>query len=193
MGIFKLKGWFGMWRVCGKQMHSLSFCLAGPPGIQVALTMFCYCVFLSVFSFYSQTPFSSLTLWLSWGLSFALGPWAGLELPVATGESKMRVLAWDLLPGVTWPQDTWLSSWREQGQVSEVSPRAGIICQFLDLAFFFFLIEVWLIYKVVLVSGVIQLHVYILQIIFPYMLSQNIKHSSLCHTVGPCWLYISYI
>ena len=63
----------------------------------------------------------------------------------------------------------------------------------LDLAFFFFLIEVWLIYKVVLVSGVIQLHVYILQIIFPYMLSQNIKHSSLCHTVGPCWLYISYI
>ena len=138
MGIFKLKGWFGMWRVCGKQMHSLSFCLAGPPGIQVALTMFCYCVFLSVFSFYSQTPFSSLTLWLSWGLSFALGPWAGLELPVATGESKMRVLAWDLLPGVTWPQDTWLSSWREQGQVSEVSPRAGIICQFLDLAFFFF-------------------------------------------------------
>ena len=127
-----------MWRACRKQTHSLSFCLAGPPGIQVALTMFCYCVFLSAFSFCSQTPFSSLSPRLSWGLSFALRPWAGLGLPVAAGESKMWVLVWDVLLGVTWPQDTCLSSWREQGQASEISPRAGIIYKLLGLFFFFF-------------------------------------------------------
>ena len=51
--------------------------------------------------------------------------------------------------------------------------------------------------KAVLVSGVqqsdsvIHIHVSILfQILFPFRLSQNIEQSSLCYTVGPCWLSI---
>ena len=37
-------------------------------------------------------------------------------------------------------------------------------------------------------------HTYILfQIIFSYSLLQNIEYSSLCYTVGPCWLSILYI
>ena len=50
---------------------------------------------------------------------------------------------------------------------------------------------------VVLVSGVqqsdsvIHIHVSILsQILFPVRLLQNIEQSSLCYTVGPCWLSI---
>ena len=45
-----------------------------------------------------------------------------------------------------------------------------------------------------LVSGVQQsdsvTHTYIsiFQILFPYLLLQNIECSSLCYTVGPCWL-----
>ena len=51
--------------------------------------------------------------------------------------------------------------------------------------------------NVVLVSGVqqsdlvIHIHVSILfQILFPFKLLQNIEQSSLCYTVGPCWLSI---
>ena len=51
--------------------------------------------------------------------------------------------------------------------------------------------------NVVLVSGVqqsdsvIHIHVPILfQIIFPFRLLYNIEQSSLCYTVGPCWLSI---
>ena len=49
--------------------------------------------------------------------------------------------------------------------------------------------------NVVLVSGieqsdsVIHIHVSILfQILFPVRLLQNVEQSSLCYTVGPCWL-----
>ena len=58
-------------------------------------------------------------------------------------------------------------------------------------------IEVLLINNVVLVSGVqqsdsvIHIHVSILfQVLFPLRLLQNIELSSLCYTVGPCWLSI---
>ena len=51
--------------------------------------------------------------------------------------------------------------------------------------------------NVVLVSGVqqsdsiIHIHVSILfQILFPFRLLHNIEWSSLCYTVGPCWLSI---
>ena len=51
--------------------------------------------------------------------------------------------------------------------------------------------------NVVLVSGVQQsdsvmhIHVAILfQILFPFRLLQSIEQSSLCYTVGPCWLSI---
>ena len=54
--------------------------------------------------------------------------------------------------------------------------------------------------NVVLVSGVQQsdsvthIHTSILfQILFPFRLLQSIEQSSLCCTVGPCWLYILYI
>ena len=54
-----------------------------------------------------------------------------------------------------------------------------------------------MIYNVVLVSGVeqsdlvIHIHIVILfQIILPFRLLQNIEESSLCYTVGPCWLSI---
>ena len=40
----------------------------------------------------------------------------------------------------------------------------------------------------------IHTHTHILfQILFPYRLLQNIEYSSLCSTVGPCWLPILYI
>ena len=62
---------------------------------------------------------------------------------------------------------------------------------------FLYYIEVQLINHVVLVSGVQQsdsvmhIHVSILfQILFPFRLLQNIEQSSLCCTVGPCWLSI---
>ena len=55
-----------------------------------------------------------------------------------------------------------------------------------------------MIYNVVLVSGVQQsdlvIHISIFfQILFPYRYSQSIECSSLCYTVGPCWLSILYI
>ena len=40
----------------------------------------------------------------------------------------------------------------------------------------------------------IYIHTYILfQILFPFKLLQNFESSSLCYTVGPCWLYTLYI
>ena len=53
-----------------------------------------------------------------------------------------------------------------------------------------------------LVSGVqqtdsviyIYIYIYILfQILFSYRLLQNIEYSSLCYTVGPCWLSVLHI
>ena len=37
------------------------------------------------------------------------------------------------------------------------------------------------------------IYIYFFQILFPYMLLQNIEYSSLCYTVGPCWLSILYL
>ena len=40
-------------------------------------------------------------------------------------------------------------------------------------------------------DSVIHMYVYILfQITFPFRLLLNIEQSSLCYTVGPCWLHI---
>ena len=40
-------------------------------------------------------------------------------------------------------------------------------------------------------DSVIYIHISILyQILFPFRLSQSIEQSSLCYTVGPCWLSI---
>ena len=74
------------------------------------------------------------------------------------------------------------------------------------LTFFklFFLIEVWFVYNVVLVSNVQQndsfiykmsicTYTYSFQIPFPYRLLQNIECNSLCYTVGPCWVSILYV
>ena len=49
--------------------------------------------------------------------------------------------------------------------------------------------------SVVLVSCVQQsdsvIHVFIVfQVLFPFRLLQNVEQSSLCYTVGPCWLSI---
>ena len=62
-----------------------------------------------------------------------------------------------------------------------------------------FFIEVYLIYNVVLVSGVqqsdsvIHTYIYILfPILFHYGLLQDIEYSSLCYTVGPCCLSVLY-
>ena len=73
----------------------------------------------------------------------------------------------------------------------------------LTLPFFFIIIKVlfyigvYLINNDVLVTGiqqsdsVIPIQVSILfQILFPFKLLQNIEPSSLCYTVGPCWLSI---
>ena len=39
-------------------------------------------------------------------------------------------------------------------------------------------------------DSVIHTYISFFQILFPYRLLQNIEHSSLCYTVGPCWLSI---
>ena len=56
-----------------------------------------------------------------------------------------------------------------------------------------------MIYNVVLVSGeqqndlVIHIHIALLfQILFPFRLLQDIEQSSLCYTVGLCWLSVFY-
>ena len=77
---------------------------------------------------------------------------------------------------------------------------------------FNFLIEVQLIYNIVLVSGVHKsdsaIYTYsfiyniysciyniciLSQILLSFRLLQNIEYSSLCYTVGPCWLSFLYI
>ena len=69
-----------------------------------------------------------------------------------------------------------------------------LICFSFFLLFYFF-IEVQLNYNVVLVSGVQQsdsvIYSFSDSFFFPYRLLQNIEYSSLCYTVGPCWLPIS--
>ena len=66
---------------------------------------------------------------------------------------------------------------------------------FFPFSNFQFYIELYLINNVVIVSGVqqsdsvIHIHVSILfQILFPFRLLHNTEQSSLCYTVGPCWL-----
>ena len=75
---------------------------------------------------------------------------------------------------------------------------AGHCCKQFICIFLISNILYWavLIYNV-LVSGlqqsdsVIQIHMSILfQILFPVRLLQNIKQSSLCYTLSPCWLFI---
>ena len=86
-------------------------------------------------------------------------------------------------------------------QISDVSACSGWIQlskpQCIYLFKFLFYIGLQLIYNVVLVSGVQQsnsvIHISILfQVLFPFKLLQNIKQSSLCYTIGPCWLSILY-
>ena len=62
---------------------------------------------------------------------------------------------------------------------------------------FLFCVGVQPIYNVVLVSGeqrrdsAVHINVSILpQTPLPFRLPHNLKQSSLCYTVGPCWLYI---
>ena len=75
----------------------------------------------------------------------------------------------------------------------------GVADSLLDFSFFFY-IGVQLIYNVVLVSAVqqsdsvIHIHISILfQIPFPFSLLQSTEQSSLCSTVGPCWLSVLHI
>ena len=70
--------------------------------------------------------------------------------------------------------------------------------EFLCFFNFLFYIGVQLIYNVVLVSGIQQsdlvIHTSILfQILFQYRLLKSTEYSSLCYTVGPCWLSILYV
>ena len=37
------------------------------------------------------------------------------------------------------------------------------------------------------------IYIYFFQILFPYRLLQNIEYSSVCYTIGPCWLSILFI
>ena len=79
-------------------------------------------------------------------------------------------------------------------QFTRISP---LLILFLFFKILFILFGVQLINNVVLVSGVqqsdlvIHIHVSILlQILFPFRLLHNMEQSSLCYTVGPCWLSI---
>ena len=79
--------------------------------------------------------------------------------------------------------------------------KRGCFYLFINLIYFIKnLIEAYLIYNVVLVSGVQQsdsvlyMCIYILfDILFHYSLSQDIDYNSLCYTIGPCCLFILYI
>ena len=58
--------------------------------------------------------------------------------------------------------------------------------------FLIYLIDTWLLYNVVLISGVQQSDIYIYILfhrLFHYRLLQDIEYSSLCYTVGPCCLF----
>ena len=82
--------------------------------------------------------------------------------------------------------------------VSEVTEQLGFfVFIFLIKKLKQFYIGVYLINSVMLVSGVQQsdsiIHIQVsilFQILFPFWLLQNIEQSSLCYTVGPCWLSI---
>ena len=70
----------------------------------------------------------------------------------------------------------------------------------LILYFLIYFIEVWLIYSVLLLSVVKHsdsvIHIYIsilFHIPFCYGLLHDTEYSSLCYTVGPCYLFILYI
>ena len=87
-------------------------------------------------------------------------------------------------------------------------PPLQVVKDFLKKNFLFY-IGVQVINNVVLVSGVQQsvlvsgvqqsnsvthIHVSILfQILFPFRLLHNIEQSSLCYTVGPCWLSFLFL
>ena len=81
-------------------------------------------------------------------------------------------------------------------QGSPVSPKSeGLHVAGNPVIYLFFnFIGAYLIYNVVLVSGVqqsdsvIHIHIFILfQILFPLRLLQNNELHSLCYTVGACW------
>ena len=82
--------------------------------------------------------------------------------------------------------------------VSEVTEQLGFfVFIFLIKKLKQFYIGVYLINSVMLVSGVQQsdsiIHIQVsilFQILFPFWLLQNIEQSSLCYSVGPCWLSI---
>ena len=70
------------------------------------------------------------------------------------------------------------------------------------ILFFLISIGVQLIYSVVFISAVQQndsvIHIYIyiyffFYIFFHYRLFQDIEYSSMCYTIGPCWLSVLYI
>ena len=106
------------------------------------------------------------------------------------------------------PAATWLPSWRDVDTLwracsSEdyfILREAFVFIFFLSYGtnlFFHFLTGVQLSYNVVLVSDVQQvdsvIHICLLilfQILFSHGLSQSIEQSSLCYTVGPCWLSV---
>ena len=78
---------------------------------------------------------------------------------------------------------------RKQATASTSLLQAETLSSFFKKTYF---TEVQLIYNVVLISAVQRsdsvIHIYIVfHILFHYGLSQDIEHSSLCYTVGPCY------
>ena len=73
------------------------------------------------------------------------------------------------------------------------------LCYHKNKVSFFLSVEVWLVYNVVLVSGVQQsdcfihiycffIYIFFFRFFFHYRLLQDIEYSSLCYTAGPCCL-----
>ena len=135
----------------------------------------------------SEAELSSL-YWVLLGYLFSLSPHT---LHWATGAESCFLLL-DLFP-----------SQSSQSHSALHSSYLGVYISTLSFYFYlkkFFFIEVQLIYKVVLVSGiqksdsVIHTYIYILfHILFHSGLSQDIEYSSLCYTVEPCCLSILHI
>ena len=83
-------------------------------------------------------------------------------------------------------------------------PKCHSFFFFFKSSFYFILEYTWFIMcSLQVYSKVIQLCIYmhlfffyasiLFQMLFPFRLSQNTVHSSLCYTGGPCWLSILYI
>ena len=104
------------------------------------------------------------------------------------GIFQARILEWVALSfsrGPSWPRD-----WTSVSCISCFGRR--ILYHYATWEASFRCTAKW--FQVYIYIYIYIYHISILfQLLFPYRLLQNIKYSSLCYTVGPCWLSVLHI